>query len=176
MATVEICSRYSGVYNPSLALPRPLFSHKDAFEALAMFCHTSGGVLASKIPRGNGKDRKTEIRLTDKPGESSFKFTSAATCTRREDHPDTAHTDSGLLTFLWCPHLSTQISDRETGKWLWIEPKEGCAIVNVGGRLMQETDYQAHASPYRTMQPREGVEERLFVNYHMRPSVGTTSI
>ena len=108
--------------------------------------------------------------LTATPGDSGLKFISAATNTRREDHPDTTHTDGGLLTLLWCPQLSSQIQDPKTKEWLWVEPKEGCAIVNVADALQQHTDDRLHSCVHRILQPGDGVEERHFLSYYLRPS------
>jgi isopenicillin N synthase-like dioxygenase len=110
-----------------------------------------------------------EAALTANPGDSGLKFISAPTAARRADAPDTTHTDGGILTLLWCPQLSSQIRDPKTGEWAWVEPREGCAIVNVADALQAATGGRLHSCVHRVAQPGDGVEERLFLSYYLRP-------
>jgi isopenicillin N synthase-like dioxygenase len=42
------------------------------------------------------------------------------------------HTDLGSLTFLFTRQPGLQILAPNSGRWTWVEPKEGCAIVRLG--------------------------------------------
>ena len=44
----------------------------------------------------------------------------------------TPHTDLGSLTFLFTRQPGLQILAPDSDQWTWVEPKEGCAIVNLG--------------------------------------------
>jgi isopenicillin N synthase-like dioxygenase len=111
-----------------------------------------------------------ETTLTSNPGDSGLKFISAPTCARREDAPDTTHTDGGLITLLWCPLLSSQIRDPQTKEWAWVEPRDGCAIVNVADALQEATGGRLHSCVHRVAQPGDGVEVRVFLSYYLRPA------
>ena len=114
-------------------------------------------------------DQKGLNEMVAKPGDSGLKFISAPTNVRREDAPDTTHTDGGIITLLWCPQTSSQIRDRDTGEWTWVEPRAGHALVNVADALQDKTGGRLHSSVHRVSQPGDGVEERHFLSYYLRP-------
>ena len=114
--------------------------------------------------------QELEATMLANPGDSGFKLISMPTSARRADAPDTTHTDGGILTLLWCPQMAIQIQDRHTKEWSWVEPKEGCAIVNVADTLQERTQGSLCSSVHKVLQPGDGVGERHFLSYYLRPS------
>jgi isopenicillin N synthase-like dioxygenase len=47
----------------------------------------------------------------------------------------TPHTDLGSLTFLFTRQPGLQILAPNSDEWTWVEPREGCAIVNLGDMM-----------------------------------------
>ncbi|KAL2126945.1 hypothetical protein VTI74DRAFT_11582 [Chaetomium olivicolor] len=153
----------------ALIFPGMLRAHEAV---LARFMEQSDKVTKTLLRSLLVSIGKPELEATmiANPGDSGLKFISAPTSARRQDTPDTTHTDSGILTLLWCPQLSSQIQDPHTKEWAWVEPKEGCAIVNVADALQELTGGRLHSCVHRVLQPGDGVEERHFLSYYLRPS------
>ncbi|KAK4149921.1 hypothetical protein C8A00DRAFT_37479 [Chaetomidium leptoderma] len=153
----------------ALVFPGMLGAHEAVLARFTEQCDKATKTLLRSLLSSIGKP-ELEATMLANPGDSGLKFISAPTSARREDAPNTTHTDSGILTFLWCPQLSSQIRDPHTREWAWVEPKEGCAIVNVADALQGLTGGQLHSCVHRVLQPGDGVEERHFLSYYLRPS------
>lgn len=80
------------------------------------------------------------------------------------------HTDLGSLTFLFTRQYGLQILGTESGKWEWVEPRDGYATVNVGdcmslltNRLFKSCRHRVSALPARPM------GQRYSFAYFLRP-------
>ena len=87
-----------------------------------------------------------------------------------EDVPFSEHTDMGTLTLLFCEHYTTELCMPGTQQWRFIEPRKGCAIVNVGDSLQKMTHGGLRSCLHRVGQPVKGKAERVCVLYYLRPS------
>ncbi|KAJ5572393.1 oxidoreductase [Penicillium hetheringtonii] len=61
----------------------------------------------------------------------------------------TAHTDIGSLTFLFTAQPGLQIYNPETDAWYWVQPKDGCVIVNLGDGMTHLTNGYLRSSLHR---------------------------
>lgn len=157
------------LHDTTLAYPGFIGSHETVLKRFAEQSDVITKALLRSLLASIGK-AELESKLTANPGDSGLKLITAPTNERRQDAPDTTHTDGGLLTLLWCPLLSSQIQNPRTKEWLWVEPKEGCAIVNVADALQRHTGDQLHSCIHRVLQLGDGAEERHFLSYYLRPS------
>lgn len=120
---------------------------------------------------GLGEPSGLEIaHLPDGKSDSGIKFVSGPTKGSLADVPDTTHTDSGSITLLWCEKWASQMQTRDSKEWLWIDPKPDCVLVNVANFLQNETRGRLHSPVHRVSQPSDGVEDRYFVSYFLRPN------
>jgi isopenicillin N synthase-like dioxygenase len=152
-----------------LAFPGMMDAHEALLSRFTEKSDTVCKALLRSLLSGLGKP-ELEPPMLANPGDSGFKLISMPTSARRADAPDTTHTDGGILTILWCPQMAIQIQDRKTKEWAWVEPKEGCTIVNVADALQERTGGSLCSSVHKVLQPGDGVGERHFLSYYLRPS------
>lgn len=110
---------------------------------------------------------------TDAPNDCGLKFESVPMEERLEDVPPSEHTDMGTLTLLFCPEYTTELrvpgTTKPNERWEFIEPRQGCAIVNVADSLQRLTSGQLMSSLHRVGQPHPGAAERFCMLYYLRP-------
>lgn len=159
----------SEISDTSLAFPDLMGSYDALMKRCALKCDEITKILLNSLLRSLGKPELESI-MTANPGDSGLKLLDVPTSERRQDAPDTTHTDSGILTLLWCPQLYNQIQDPATKEWQWVEQKEGLAIANVADTLQAHTDGKLHSCVHRIWQPGDGAGERLFLSYYLRPA------
>jgi len=152
--------------NETLAFPGVLAAHSSTLTRFSQQSDFVTKKLLASLTRSLNKQWAQDL---DAPSPSGLKFISAPTSEMRSAAPDTTHTDGGILTLLWCPQLSSQILDPQTKEWRWVEPREGCTLVNVADALQSETGGVLHSCVHRVSQPGDGVEERHFISYYLRP-------
>ena len=81
-----------------------------------------------------------------------------------------AHTDIGSLTFLFTEQFGLQIIGTESEEWEWMQPREGCAIVNIGDCLSLLTNKTFRSCQHRVKPlPGQAMKERYSFAYFMRP-------
>jgi isopenicillin N synthase-like dioxygenase len=82
------------------------------------------------------------------------------------------HTDVGSITLLFASERGLQARHPLTHEWRFLEPKEGCAVVNVGDslRFLSEKNYQS--SLHRVIPSASGtIENRFSCAYFLRPEL-----
>lgn len=81
-----------------------------------------------------------------------------------------AHTDVGSLTILFCGDRGLQTFNQDTQEWRSVEPRNGCAIVNVGDSLRFLSGRKFRSVVHRVAPyPGETIENRFSCAYFMRP-------
>lgn len=81
------------------------------------------------------------------------------------------HTDIGSLTLLFAPQWGLQAMAPDSGKWEWVAPRPGCAVVNVGDTLRFLSGRRLRSALHRAVQV-EGVD-RFSISYFLRASDAT---
>lgn len=87
----------------------------------------------------------------------------------------------GTLTLLFCDDYTTEVrwSEEEgEGKkqqWAFVEPKDGCAIVNVADSLQRLSKGVLKSCLHRVGQPVGGGGDRYCVLYYLRPDAATVA-
>ncbi|KAF5982430.1 Clavaminate synthase [Fusarium coicis] len=81
-----------------------------------------------------------------------------------------AHTDVGSLTILFCGDRGLQTFNQDTQEWRSVEPRDGCAVVNVGDSLRFLSGRKFRSVVHRVAPyPGETIENRFSCAYFMRP-------
>ena len=81
------------------------------------------------------------------------------------------HTDIGSLTLLFSEQWGLQVVTPETGKWTFVEPRPGHAVINVGDSLRFLSGKRLYSCLHRVV-PSSGehqTESRYSLAYTMRP-------
>jgi isopenicillin N synthase-like dioxygenase len=87
----------------------------------------------------------------------------SASTTRNVELVAGAHTDFGSLTVLFNNIGGLQVLLSPEHGWLWVPPRPGCAIINLGDALVKFTDGLFKSATHRVFQP--PVEQRMFDRY-----------
>jgi len=83
-----------------------------------------------------------------------------------------AHMDVGSLTILFCNVPGLQIRDPKSGKWEYVQPKEGHAVVNAGDSLRFLTAKRVCSCLHRVVPgPDATIVDRYSLAYFMRPEL-----
>ncbi|CAG7995444.1 unnamed protein product [Penicillium nalgiovense] len=154
-------------------LPSPFAEHAEATLDLVNICDTIVRTLLRSLSDSLGLDGSASLENAHRPdgqSDSGLKFVSGPTKASIADVPDTTHTDGGSITLLWCEKWASQMQTKETKEWLWIDPKPGCILVNVADYLQRQTGGRLHSPVHRVSQPSDGVQDRYFVSYFLRPN------
>jgi isopenicillin N synthase-like dioxygenase len=81
-----------------------------------------------------------------------------------------AHTDVGSLTLLFCDARGLQTFNQDTQEWRSVEPRHGCAVVNVGDSLRFLSGRRFRSVVHRVAPyPGETIENRFSCAYFVRP-------
>ncbi|KAL2401282.1 hypothetical protein ABEF93_004546 [Exophiala dermatitidis] len=168
-----------------LQLPSVLQDVRASLTKLSSACDLACRLMLSQLGDALGQ-RFPECAHDSKP-TSNTEQTGLKLCHKEPSETDTqthgnAHTDSGLLTLLFYDQPTLQIAardGREAGKWLTVEPRPGCAVVNVADALQKRTEgngegegdgeLQLHSPLHRVVQPAGLCKERLSAVYFLRP-------
>ncbi|EPE28436.1 Clavaminate synthase-like protein [Glarea lozoyensis ATCC 20868] len=82
------------------------------------------------------------------------------------------HTDVGSLTVLFADKRGLQARHPDTGEWQYLEPREGCAVINIGDslRFMSQKNFQ---SALHRVIPTPGttIHDRFSCAYFLRPEL-----
>ncbi|KAF3406309.1 Oxidoreductase vrtI [Talaromyces pinophilus] len=154
----------------STSLPSPFAEHAAATLEFSNICDTIVRTCLHCFSDSLGLSDIDNAHRPDGKSDSEIKFVSYPTKASAADAPDTTHTDSGSITLLWCEKWASQMQTKETKEWLWIYPKPGCVLVNVGNHLQGQTGGRLHSPVHRVSQPVDGFEDRYFVSYFLRPN------
>lgn len=83
-----------------------------------------------------------------------------------------AHTDVGSLTILFCGERGLQAFHPGTSEWRYVEPKKGCAVVNVGDSLRFLSNKEFQSVTHRVVPyPGTTIQNRFSCAYFLRPKL-----
>ena len=86
-----------------------------------------------------------------------------------------AHTDVGTLSVLFTTAPGLQVYSRRRDEWIYVDPRDDCAIVNVGDALRFLTEKRATSCLHRVVPHHEvTTREKLSLAYFLRPSYETS--
>ncbi|KAF5633611.1 Clavaminate synthase [Fusarium sp. NRRL 52700] len=177
-----------GICNPivdghSLSLPHVLQDEAHLLVIVMDKLHEIGsGLLEAldQISHDAGLNTSTPLAPKHLPTDPS---TSCMTVQRypslSTEGPDaflSAHTDIGSLITLFCGDRGLQAFNQDTQEWKFVEPHNGCAVVNVDdslrflpGRKFRSVVHRA--APY----PGETIENRFSCAHFMRPRMDVSA-
>lgn len=78
------------------------------------------------------------------------------------------HTDIGSLTLLFSEQRGLQVKPTGMAEFGFVEPREGCAIINVGDSLVFASEQAFHSCVHQVV-PFNGTEDRFSIAYFLRP-------
>jgi isopenicillin N synthase-like dioxygenase len=171
----------------SRSWPQVILDHKPLFATYCRSAHATGllimDILADKlgVPRSEIRSRhKIEelagdhIRFTRGPPRKTAEMPEIQT---------PSHTDFGTITILmnWLGGLQVwSESSRKAGplepdvpgEWLWVQPKPGCAIVNLGDAAVKFTNGVLCSGRHRVIPApgEQGKWPRYSIVYFVRPT------
>jgi len=157
-----------------LALPNPLDEHSKLLERFLDLCHSVNKTMLARLSDAlklDGASRFENTHRDDKPSETALNLISAPAKNKRADQPDTTHTDGGSLTILFCEEWGNMIEHPETKAWGFVEPKPGCALINVADALQALSGNKLHSCRHAVTQPVDGFLRRYYVVYYLRPEM-----
>ena len=80
-----------------------------------------------------------------------------------------AHTDLGSMTFLFTKQYGLQVQESEHHAWNYVEPRAGCATVNIGDCLSLLTNKLFRSCRHRVQAlPGQAMRERYSFAYFLR--------
>ena len=156
----------------TLVLPKSLQDDAMLLERFSSLCHSVNRTMLSCLSNALELDdasRFENFHHDDRPSETALNIISAPTKRKLADMPDTTHTDGGTLTLLFCDQWGIMLEHPETKAWAFIEPKPGCAVVNVGDSLQSLSGDKLHSCRHRVTQPVDGFQKRYYVVSYLRP-------
>ena len=93
---------------------------------------------------------------------------------QQQGHPHAPHTDLGSLTFVFARAPGLQIRAPGADAWAFVEPRPGCAIVNLGDAVAMLTNGLFHSCLHRVAPlPGRSMGERYSIAYLVRPEDAT---
>lgn len=158
--------------NNSLEYPPILADHKKELEKFSTLCHSVNKSVLSSLSDAlklEGPHRFEMRHCDDRPSDTALNLIYSPAKKRLADAPDTTHTDTGTLTSLFCDRWGIQIEHPETKSWAFVEPKAGCALVNVADSLQALSGDKLHSCRHRHTQPVDGFQPRYFLVAYLRP-------
>lgn len=156
----------------SLALPKPFDDHAKLLERFSSLCHSVNITMLSCLSDAlklEGASRFENSHRGDKPSDTSLKLIYEPMKSKCADWADNTHTDGGTLTLLFCDHWGNRLEHPETKAWTFIEPKPGCALINVADSLQSLSGGKLHSCRHGVTQPVDGFQKRYFVASYLRP-------
>lgn len=159
----------------TLVLPQTLQDHAVLLNRFASLCysvnHTMLSCLSDALKLGEASRFENSHR-EDRPSETALNIYSAPTKQKRIDVTDSTHTDGGTLTILFGDDWGIELEHPETKTWAFVEPKTGCALVNVGDFLQSVSGNKLHSCRHRVTQPVDGFHKRYYAVSYLRPEKG----
>jgi isopenicillin N synthase-like dioxygenase len=167
---------------PKRQNPEPIENRRETCENFLRNAHDAVNVVFSQLDKRLGLPSGTLAALSplDKPSATSLRLLMS--------HPQTApmendrivlggHTDIGSITILFHVAGGLQIlpagSENVNENWRYIQPKLGCALVNIGDTLVEWTGGVLRSSLHRVVDPpgQQGSVTRLSLAYLIRPEL-----
>ena len=156
----------------TLVLPPALEKHAKLLERFAALCHEANQTMLSRLSDGlqlEGENRFERRHRADQPSDCALSIISAPSKRKRSDWGDTTHTDGGSLTLLFTDHWGIMMEDPESKEWTFVEPRPGCALINVADALQELSGGKLHSCRHAVTQAVDGVVKRYYVVSFLRP-------
>ncbi|KAI4868887.1 Clavaminate synthase-like protein [Hypoxylon rubiginosum] len=138
--------------NTNLSLPKSFLEHGQ--DIIHMICR----VLATQLNLPS--DIFTSLQSPSKPPGTVIRLLKAYACPSAEDLRTSIihHTDFGTITLLANVVGGLQIlapgkSPKESDAWLWVRPRPGCLIVNLGDAMVEWTGGLLRSNVHRIRYP-----------------------
>lgn len=155
----------------NLVLPLVFAKHEQLLRQFALDCDRVVLNMLSCLSQNGGEFLSTH--RPDQASATSLKFAYEPTKPSISDVMDNSHRDGGTLTLLFTKQWGIQVQHPETKVWSFVEPKDGCGLVNVADSLQKLSGQELHSCLHRVGQPVDGVRKRYYVMYFLRPEKAT---
>ncbi|KAJ6437220.1 hypothetical protein O9K51_10191 [Purpureocillium lavendulum] len=160
------------------ALPPVVHENLPLFDQFTASCHFILRLILdclSDCLRLRGAARLDAHHRDDARSKSTLYFLHYPPGARnRGEVGQNMHTDIGSLTLLFAPQWGLQVASPVTGAWEYVEPRPGCAVVNVADTLRFLSNRRFRSALHRVL-PLGGVqhEDRYSVSYFLRAADAT---
>ncbi len=156
----------------TLVLPQTLQDHAELINRFASLCYSINQTMLSCLSDALKLDEASRFENRhrgDRPSDTALNIYSAPTKRNLVDVADSTHTDGGTLTLLFGDEWGIEMEHPETKTWAFIEPKPGCALINVGDFLQSVSGNKLHSCRHRITQPVDGFQKRYYAVSYLRP-------
>lgn len=163
---------HDDVVNDNLVLPAVLKDHTEFIKQFITFSHHISTTILSSL--SNKLDIPfEESHRADQPSSTILKLCDEPLRETLSEVEENKHTDGGSLTTMFCEQWGTQIRLPDTGNWAFVEPKDGCAVINIANSLQKLSGGKLYSCLHRVTQPTDGAQKRPFIWYFLRPETAT---
>ncbi|KAI5839455.1 hypothetical protein DFP73DRAFT_561694 [Morchella snyderi] len=163
---------YDDAKNGNLILPAVLKDHAEFIKQFITFTHHVSTTILSHLSNKLGIPFG-ESHRADQPSSTILKLCDEPLRKTLADVEENKHTDGGSLTTMFCDEWGTQIQYPDTGKWAFVQPKNGCAVINIANSLQKLSGGELYSCVHRVTQPTDGAQKRPFIWYFLRPETAT---
>lgn len=156
----------------TLDIPHTLHDHAMLLKRFSSLCRSVNMTMLSCLSDALQLDegsRFENCHCDDRPSDTALNLIYAPTKRKLADVGDTTHTDSGTLTLLFCDQWGIMLEHPQTKAWAFVEPKPGCALINVGDFLQSLSGNKLHSCRHSVSQPVDGFQRRYYVVSYLRP-------
>ncbi|KAF5855737.1 hypothetical protein ETB97_008560 [Aspergillus alliaceus] len=159
----------------SSRLSGPLAENEPLLSEFHSHCHKASHLILSRLEEALNIPLRSSHR-PGQPSETGLKLVAEPSFPTIADVPETKHTDSGTLTFVFYDkwglqtHLAEKGPEDRTENWAFIPPPApGCVVVHVANTLQRLSKNQLRSPVHRTSQPEDGQGKRYVLTYFLRP-------
>lgn len=149
------------------AIPRLPQLFKDEWTTITNF--SAGCDRACMTLLGSLTNDFETYHRRNEPSDTGLKIVLAPSLAKKSDVGENLHTDGGTLTLLFYKEWGLHAFIRAPGIWAFIQPIEGCAVINVGNSLQRISRFKYHSPEHRITQPVDGAKDRYYLSYFLRP-------
>lgn len=161
-----------------VALPQGVEQH---WPAIASFMGRSRSICVSlleSLSASMGLEEETDRLEHHHRADAPSTTTAVLQCYPVRDLPPNTsqghftHTDAGSISMLFTTEWGLQVHSPRTGRWAYVAPRPGCAVVNVGDSLRFLAGCRLKSSLHRVVPCRERwlADPRYSVIFFLRPS------
>ncbi|KAI8625005.1 2OG-Fe(II) oxygenase family oxidoreductase [Xylariaceae sp. FL1651] len=157
----------------ALDMPSPMLQHAESLKELLNSLHTIGLEILGCLRRPDNDEHLVNRHRPSETSTSAFAFLKypllSAECGELGQY---AHTDVGSLTILFFSERGLQVLNPTGTEWQYLDPKEGCALLNVGDCLRFLSNGLYRSSLHRVVPfPGVAIQDRYSCAYFMRPEL-----
>ncbi|KAK6343983.1 hypothetical protein TWF696_007634 [Orbilia brochopaga] len=160
---------YDELVKGDLKLPEILHYSKHTMKCFSEICHDATlTMLRSLSSSVSAKSPFEHSHSKTQLSDSGLKLVYEPCVEQKAQVVENKHTDGGTLTVLFYNDWGLHVKLRD-GSWGFVEPIEGCAVVNVADWLEWMSGGQLRSPLHRVTQPMDGFRKRYFLSYFLRP-------